>query len=462
MKKPRDLFRMLPAMPFYAVAASALLSVPFPLTFQLILPSSIAIYFLVAVFDAKRFARNASMLLMTAGVAALLTLEQPVSAGAEAISKSAGMFVLFSVIPALSHMFTHLDTPPTQAPKHPNLGTLRQKPDKLIRLWMAAATQFILSVVMSIGAVWITAPLFRKDGMDKRTVQRGISLGYAVNVTASPFDVIVHTALLLGGLNYYQYIGGAILIAVMYTLIFSIIELSSGPYGDKSGREQSPRGTASSLLSKPEVRKRFIIHILALFTLSTVSSTIFSETSSTIVVGIAAGIYFCLWSLRQNTHATWKNLAKTQTQSIRNFSGFLPLLIAASFIGTLLPQTPLITLIQTIVGVIEGFSSFTAIIMIMMSTVILSLAGIHMLVTIVIAGTIFSPVSLGLNSTGFALLLVVSYVCAMNLSPLVPFTSILAQITGEKNPIAMISRVTIAWVAIILCTPLLLLTLFPA
>ncbi len=156
------------------------------------------------------------------------------------------------------------------------------------------------------------------------------------------------------------------------------------------------------------------------------------------------------------------SLSKNQLQSIRNFSGFLPLLIAASFLGTLLPQTPLISVISTIAGIIERLPAFAAILIIMTSTVVLYLAGIHMLVTIVIAGTIFSPVSLGLNSTGFALLLVVSYVCAMNLSSLIPFTSILAQITGEKNPITMISRLAAAWLAVILTASLLLHCFFPA
>ncbi len=202
-------------------------------------------------------------------------------------------------------MFTHLEGSTGEAADRPGHDIPGLKPNKLIRLWFTASTLFILSVVMSIGAVWITAPLFRKDGVDTRTIQRGISLRYAVNVTTSPFDIIVHTALLLGGLNYNQYISGALLVAFMYVLIFGAVELASRPYGHKSGQNRKAGSTDSSFLSRPEVRRRFIIHILALFTISTVSSSIFSDISSSIVVGIAAGIYFCLWTLLQSTRKTW-------------------------------------------------------------------------------------------------------------------------------------------------------------
>ena len=430
-----------------------------------IVPGAILVYFLLSLLYSPLFIRVAAGLLLFTGMFMLSTVSDPFVLWAKGFNRSSGMLVLFLFLPLLTEMFTDLASrsnirsrlrdSDAFVPNPPSSGGL---------LLTAAGTQFALSLAMSIGAVWITGPLFRRCGMNQETSHRGISLGYAANVTMSPFDVIVHTTIFLSGMTYYRFVGGAAVAVLWYIAVFFLTDLLRRRFQNNLGQKIGVHRKDTTLFqgdgAKIPISFPLLLHLFILFTLAILITGVFPKVSSAIVIGLLGGVYSLCWLVFTFGVGVLRNAFPTIPKSIPKYSGFLPLLVAASFLGTVLPETPASTLIETFVGAVVGLPQYLGILVIVVGTVFLAGIGIHMLVTIVIVGTVFTAESLGLTSLGFALLLMISYVSSMNLSPLVPFTALAATATDLSTPVTVVKNIFFPWCIIILGTPILLISLF--
>jgi len=422
-----------------------------------IVPGAILVYFLLSLLYSPLFIRVAAAFMLFAGMLMLSTVPDPFALWAKGFNRSSGMFVLFLFLPLLTEMFTALA----------NRSNPRGRPRKseaVSPLLTAAGTQFVLSLVMSIGAVWMTGPLFRTCGINRKTSHRGISLGYAANVTVSPFDVIVHTTIFLSGITYYRFVGGAAVAVLWYVTVFFLLDFFRRRFRNKFGHKLDVHRKDAILAQGPGTRTPvtfpLLMHLSILFTLAILTTGAFPEVSSAIVIGLLGGVYSLCWLAFTHGIGALRNAHLTITEAVPKYSGFLPLLVAASFLGTVLPETPASNLIETFVGAVVGLPQYLGILVIVVGTVLLAVLGIHMLVTIVIVGTVFTAESLGLTPLGFALVLIISYVSSMNLSPLVPFTAVAATATELSTPITVVKNILLPWSIIILGTPILLILFF--
>jgi hypothetical protein len=387
----------------------------------------------------------------------LSTVSDPFALWAKGLNRSSGMFVLFLFLPLLTEMFTALAN-------RSNPRSRPRKSEAVFPLLMAAGTQFVLSLVMSIGAVWMTGPLFQRCGINRKTSHRGISLGYAANVTVSPFDVIVHTTIFLSGMTYSRFVGGAAVAVLWYITVFFLIDFFRRRFRNKFGHKLDVHRKDATPAQGPGARTPvtfpLLVHLSILFILAILTTGVFPKVSSAIVIGLLGGAYSLCWLAFTYGIGALRNAHLTIADAIPKYSGFLPLLVAASFLGAVLPETPASTLIETFVGAVVGLPQYIGILVIVVGTVLLAVLGIHMLVTIVIVGTVFTAESLGLTSLGFALVLIISYVSSMNLSPLVPFTALAATATELSTPITFVKNILLPWSIIILGTPILLILFF--
>lgn len=440
---------------FSVAAATAFLSVFWESLMAVVLPAAVLVYFVASLFFAPRFVKIAAGIMLTAGTVLLTTVSNAHGTWRDGLNRSAGMLILFSAIPLLTEMFTTLSqrTGPRKHASHTHTQ------NRLAPLFEVAGTQFVLSLVMSIGALWITGPLFEKRRFDTTTSHRGMSLGYSMNVTSSPFDVIVHTAILLSGLTYFQFIGGAAAVILWYIIVFALVELL---------RNRRPGLTENDFVSEatenldrdknaPTVSPLLLAHLGILFVVAIVGTALFPELPSAVVIGVLGGVYGMIWLFRTRGTAAVQHARRLAGNAIPNYSGFLPLLIAASFMGTVLPESPFSYVIATVVGTVADFPLYFGILFIIASTVVLAVCGVHMLVTIVIFGTVFTAETLGLTPLGFALVLIVAYVSSMNISPLVPFTALVATVTGYKNPLIVVRHVLFPWFIVVTGLPLILM-----
>jgi hypothetical protein len=424
-----------------------------------IVPGAILLYFLLSLLYSPLFIRVAAAFMLFAGMLMLSTVSDPFALWAKGLNRSSGMFVLFLFLPLLTEMFTALAN-------RSNPRSRPRKSEAVFPLLMAAGTQFVLSLVMSIGAVWMTGPLFQRCGINRKTSHRGISLGYAANVTVSPFDVIVHTTIFLSGMTYSRFVGGAAVAVLWYITVFFLIDFFRRRFRNKFGHKLDVHRKGRNTCPRPRRQNTRDISTPGAsfhsFYIGYPDYGRFSEGVQvpTIVIGLLGGAYSLCWLAFTYGIGALRNAHLTIADAIPKYSGFLPLLVAASFLGAVLPETPASTLIETFVGAVVGLPQYIGILVIVVGTVLLAVLGIHMLVTIVIVGTVFTAESLGLTSLGFALVLIISYVSSMNLSPLVPFTALAATATELSTPITFVKNILLPWSIIILGTPILLILFF--
>ena len=455
MSRPLSVSERLVIVAFSVAAAASFLSFFWESLMTVFLPTVVLVYFVFSLVFSPRFIKIASGIMVIAGFVLLTTVTDPICTWGDGLNRSAGMLILFSAIPLLTEMFTTL----TERPGPRERRTHRHAQNSLAPLLEVAGTQFALSLVMSIGALWITGPLFAKRGLDATTNHRGMSLGYSMNVTSSPFDVIVHTAILLSGITYFQFIGGAAAAILWYIIAFALVEFIKYLRLGKIDED-----TVSKTMRKidngentPSITWLLLAHLGLLFVVAIIGTALFSELPSAVVIGVLGGVYGMIWQFRTRGIAAIPHALRLVGNAIPIYSGFLPLLIAALFMGTVLPESPLSHIITVIAETVTGFPMYFSILFIIASTVLLAVFGVHMLVTIVIFGTVFTAETLGLTPLGFALVLIVSYVSSMNISPLVPFTALVATVTNYQNPLIVVRHILLPWCIVIAGTPLILM-----
>jgi hypothetical protein len=81
-------------------------------------------------------------------------------------------------------------------------------------------------------------------------------------------------------------------------------------------------------------------------------------------------------------------------------------------------------------------------------TAALAAVGVHMLLTIGSIGALVGAAELGISPPAFAGLLILSYLVAMNLSPLVPFTIASAELNGGRPSIAAVRAHAPVWILV--------------
>lgn len=453
--RPMSVPERLAIFAFSIAAAAAFLSLFWESLMTVVAPAGVLVYFAASLVFSPRFIKIAAGIMITAGLILLTTVTDALGTWGDGLNRSAGMLILFSAIPLLTEMLTTLTENPGPRGRHAH----RHKQNRLAPLLEVSGTQFVLSLVMSIGALWITGPLFAKRRLDTTTNHRGMSLGYSMNVTSSPFDVIVHTSILLSGITYFQFIGGAAAAILWYITAFALVEFIKYLRPGKVDGDTVSKTTEKLDLSEnnPSITWLLLAHLGFLFVVAIIGTALFSELPSAVVIGVLGGVYGMIWQFRRRGIAAIPHALRLVGNAIPVYSGFLPLLIAALFMGTVLPESPLSYIITAIAEMVAGFPMYFSILFIIASTVLLAVFGVHMLVTIVIFGTVFTAETLGLTPLGFALVLIVSYVSSMNLSPLVPFTALVATVTDYKNPLIVVRHILLPWCIVIAGMPLILM-----
>lgn len=429
---------------FLIIALIVLASVIWQPLEHLLLPLLISLYCAIALIFSPLFIRVISIVLFSLSIGSLTQVPEPYLLWSQGIIRSSGMFVLFSAVPLLSEAFLYLVSGlPDEEKRRPPLPAAPSR--GILAILSVALTQMLLSIVASIGAVWINVPILQRDNFPTETIHRGVSLGYSINVSTSPFDVIVHTCLLLAGVSYLQYLTGALVLSGLYITAFILVELLL----QIKGRNIAAIPVHTAFLRSKRQRRFFLLNIVLLVSLAATATTVCKGISSAVVAGVIAGIYSLLWILWKKGFSALAELSGLVQRSIPNFSGFLPLLIAAALFGNITGKIPQMMKMEVVLQQLLTFPAYVSVLLLALFPVVLSLFGIHMLVGIVLIGTIVSPDALSIRPAGFALLLMVSYVSAMNISPFSPFNAILSTATDCRSPIRVIQSTLFSWLAII-------------
>jgi len=295
------------------------------------------------------------------------------------------------------------------------------------RFFLLAGLLMVMSFVLNIGSIPTLQKLIGRSKLSKRFLSSIYSAGYSANILISPFDALVQATILGVGAAYgsYLFVGlGAVLFLFVLRALLQLFD-------PREEVEVTVNFSAEEVQVARGVSLRLALLISGLFVLTIVGNSFIPARYPLLLTGATIYLYSWIWgqSLGAGPGFLWKT-DSGYTQSLLGYRGFLPFLMSAGFLGAILAQTPLATVVTDWVAFERGGSVYLTLLLGAGLTGLFSLIGIHMLISISILSAILNSTAMGLSSEQFALFLLLSWIGAMNISPLVPFSAVVGQTLG--------------------------------
>lgn len=367
------------------------------------------------------------------------TAAEGVRAWAEAATNGAGFAVLFAGIPfATIFIRPGAVTPTAGAPR------TRQP----VGLLSVAATLFILCIALSIGALWVTRPLYDRLSVRPGSRYRSVSAAYSGNVSVSPLDAVVNMTLVLAGISYGAYLPYGLLLFALILAVTGLFELTTR----RGAGDRAPGATAGTTAA---FRGGFLRTVLVVV-LVVAGKAALSLANEVVETGLVlAGVSLLLIAATGGPAAVFRALQEHPVR-LSQFVPVLAMIAVALFLAATLAGTPLAELVNDAAARAARLPLVLSALAIIALVAVLAFLGVHMFLTVGSIGALLSPASLGLSAPAFGMLLVLSYLVAMNTSPLVPFTIASAELNRGSGSLTAVRYQAPVWAVIALLGSLIL------
>jgi hypothetical protein len=154
--------------------------------------------------------------------------------------------------------------------------------------------------------------------------------------------------------------------------------------------------------------------------------------------------------------ASLRGQGREYASLLSGYRSFLPFLVSAGFLGAMSVWTPLGDMLGAFITSMTVLPRYFTLQAIMLATALLSLVGVHMMITVVAIATALSPAALGLSAPGFALFLLSCWFVSMNVSPFVPFSTVVGEAIGEKTAVVALRYNSRMSLVMLVVAPLLM------
>jgi hypothetical protein len=445
-------------------------------TAQLVWPlATLNILFVIfALVPVRGYVLAVSILCLTFAGTIALVWRVPVLSLVQAFNKSSGIIAFIAVVPSVAipirlggyveamGAFLSSDAPAGQA------GGSRGKPswpDQLGRIiqpftsfLVLAGLQLLMTFVLNIGAIPTMQRLLDKARLPKPYLSLMYSTAYSSYMVVSPFDGLINAFILAAGASYATYVGrglamtGAIMAAGMLILAISPRSIRPGQDGQllQPGlqpdlqQDRLPERQAGPIARRTTTPGRRILelatHIIAMIVLAVLSGRMVKLQNPAMGTAFVILAYAAFWlRLLGISRKELRGSVGEYALALGGFRAFLPFLISASFLGSIVAYSPLNQAIGSVLLHLNQLPRYFSLQAIMAVTALLSLAGIHMMITVAAIASAVDPALLGLDPPGFALFLLSCWFVAMNVSPFVPFSTVVGEAIGE-NPATVALR----------------------
>lgn len=338
--------------------------------------------------------------------------------------KSIGIPVLFVAIPMISFPIKHgqyLKSMESYA------AYRREKP--ILLFCSLAIMHLCMTIPLNIGSIPTMQKLLKKIKLPKEYLSHLYTAGYCSYMVFSPCDGAVNMVLLFTSIRYSDYFLSALSMVILIILVSSIFLKT-----DKKLIEEL-KDSLSTIKSSETSKKMYelMIHIFILIILAILGDKFISLSNQLYIIALIIIMYSIFWSLLVNSLSKYKDELREYSKNLLNFKTFLPFLISTSFLGSMVAYTPIKENIGSVLVYLNNFPLYIIIQIFILSTMLLSLCGVHMMVTITTLALTITPEIIGLSNVAFALTLLTCWYIAMSISPFVPFAVIVADTIGEKT-----------------------------
>ena len=393
--------------------------------------TAIIILLIGALSIVRGFLLIISLLFLLIGHIIFYVYRLPAEIWIEALTKGIGMPLLFSVIPFLTFPLkkgTYFDSIKN------HIDSNCDSPGSLFAF--LSFFHFLMSIVINIGSIPTMQKLLDSSHLSKKYLSRLYTAGYASYIAFCPFDAVFNMILIFTGVPLINYIpaGVSMVVVIIFTSAILIkIDAVLHKESIKVSRDSNTpenRGTVFSILG----------HVLVLIFLASISHWIIPFSNSLYRIAALILIYSLIWGWRSKS---FTNLAETLSDyhsCLVGYANFLPFLIAATFLGTVFSNTPIKNEIGQLLVLTNQFPLYFLLQSAMIITIILSLCGVHMMITVTTLALTVDPELIHLSPVAFTLSLLTCWIMGMVISPLVPFGAVVAQTIKEKTAIVTLKH----------------------
>jgi len=389
------------------------------------------------------------VLLLTAGSGNAALSDSPIRswlvAWGSAVANGAGFTVLVLGIPFAALFVRAEDSLPAPGPVGGAVGA--SSSGSPLTLPRVAAIHFMLSLAVNVGSLWVTAPLYDAVGAERDSRFRTVSAAHSSTVTVSPLDPVVNISLVLAGVSYVSYVFMGALLGVLILAVSTGLELWArrGLYpGERGGRVSEKRRSGEKQGAVRAILFRAFVLVAAV-----ISGKLLLDVESEVVeTGVLlVGVSMILIVGARGGPGLLEAL-KAHPGRLQQLVQITALILAALFLAGAVEHSAVSeALTAWILGAAE-LPTVLAAAAIVALTAALAAVGVHMLLTIGSIGALVGAAELGISAPAFAGLLILSYLVAMNLSPLVPFTIASAELNGGRPSIAAVRAHAPVWILV--------------
>lgn len=293
-----------------------------------------------------------------------------------------------------------------------------------------SSSVFGISSIANLGAVRLLHELIKGANLPPKFLGRVYSVGFSSCISWSPYFASVNLVLYYTRVSFSEYFFFGFIYGLVFLLIGNLLF-----WGDKKCQDEVR--TVTGQVSRPEDATRkisyLVLNLLGLFIAVIIGERIFNFSSMMLLVGLLALIYAFFWSVLINKFREFLNDMKHYDQNILQVKNEVIFFISVGFLGVIMANTPLQGTIEWFFKGISGYSTFILVELIIFVTALLSVMGIHHVITVTAISLSISGSALGLTDIAYTLSLVGAYTVAMVSSPFAPFNIITGGLLGENS-----------------------------
>ncbi|NLT94905.1 MAG: hypothetical protein GXW85_05120 [Clostridia bacterium] len=369
----------------------------------------------------------------------------------ESLMKGLGMPVLFVVIPLISFPIKYGDY---LGAIESFVKTKSKKPGFLFSF--LAVTHLVLSIALDIGSIPVLQNILKQVKFPKKFLALLYAAGYSSFIAFSPYNPLVIMVLLFSSVTYSEYFFTGLAMVALIILVTTVLVKA-----DKKLLEEFQTNLSFSGQNNRSHKKAYelLVNIFFLIGLASICGKILPLSNVLYTITIIIVVYSMVWGLLLKVLDKYKSEFRGYSENFLSFKGFLPFLISANFLGSIVSFTPIKESIEDMVLILNHLPTYFVILFFIVLTMLLSAIGVHMMITVTTYAMTITPGLIGLSNTAFAVTLLTCWFMAMLISPFVPYNMVVAETIDEK-PLNIVLKYNLKFCLVMLVfAPLLILGL---
>jgi hypothetical protein len=484
MKRPTLLHLYVACFPLLFAAALAV-EAGLVSTTSLLVPVAAlnAVFIVLALMPVRGYVLAVSTICLAAAGFIAVAYRVPFAEAAAAFNRSAGIIAFIAVVPAIAipiRLGGYIDAMSAFVGRsrgsvpgrggssgHAGSGIFVTACTRLSNFLALAGIELLMAIALNIGSIPTMQKLLDTSRLPKRYLSLVYSAGYSSYMVLSPFDGLINALILAAGTTYAGYFTRGLTMTAAIMAAGCVLLLTDRILArDETAMNESAPGTRTleseaAAENAPARPGRKILelaaHIVAMIAASAIALRLAKPDNPAVVTALVILAWSFLWTkLLGIPLSRVLKSGGDYAAALAGFRAFLPFLVSAGLLGAMFAYTPIKPMLAGLLASMAGLPRYFTLQLIILVTALLSLAGVHMMITVAAIASALDPAALGLSAPGFALFLLTCWYVSMNVSPFVPFSAVVGEAIGEK-PVTVALRYNVRMsVLMLVVAPLLI------